>query len=60
MDSAAVIDQIERYLDAELHLIAKLFGRAGERRRDSKPNLIIGHPADGRGTLDCTPNRCDS
>src|SRR5262249_27232634 len=45
---------------AELHLIAKLFGRAGERRRDSKPNLIIGHPADGRGTLGCAPNRCES
>src|SRR5262249_56012022 len=60
MDPAAVVDQIERGFDAELHLIAELLGRAGERCRDSKPNLIIGHPADSWGALGCTPNRCDS
>ena len=60
MDPAAVVDQIERGLDAELHLVAELLGRAGERRRDSKPNLIIGHPADGRGALGCTGNGRDA
>jgi hypothetical protein len=49
MDPAAVIDQIERGFDAKLHLVPKLFGHARERRGDSKPNLIIGHPADGGG-----------
>src|SRR5258708_30038572 len=36
-----------------------LLGRAGERRRDSKPNLIVGYPADGRGALGCTASRRD-
>src|SRR2546430_14009977 len=57
MDPAGVVDQIERGLDAELHLVAELLGRAGEGRRDSKPNLIIGYPADGRGALTCIANR---
>src|SRR6266571_5646603 len=57
MDPAGVVDQIERGLDAELHLVPELLGRAGEGRRDSKPNLIIGHPADGRGALTCIANR---
>src|SRR5215467_15119986 len=60
MDTAGVVDLIERGLDAELHLDPKLFGRAGECCRDSKPNLVIGHPADGRGALGCTANGCDS
>src|SRR2546430_14930309 len=57
MDTAGVVDQIERGLDAELHLVPELLGRAGERCRDSKPNLIIGHPAEGRGALTCIANR---
>src|SRR5262249_55938627 len=57
MHPAAVVDEIERGLDAELHLDPKLFGRAGERCRDSKPNLVIGHPADGRGAFGYLANR---
>src|SRR6266566_311575 len=57
MDTAGVVVQIERGLDAELHLVPELLGRAGERCRDSKLNLIIGHPADSRSALTCIANR---
>jgi hypothetical protein len=60
MDPAGLIDQIERGFDAKLHLAAELLGRAGERRRDPKPNLIVRHSADGRGALACLANGRDT
>ena len=48
IDTASVVGQIERGFDAEPHLVAEFFGRAGERSRDAKPNFTISHTANGR------------
>ena len=59
IDPVGVVGQIERCFDAKPHLVAEFLGGAGERRRDAKPNLAIGHATDGRGALVCPANRRD-